>query len=97
MYEDLRELGRGGNQAALNCEIIGSIKIPLPPIDEQVAIVDMLDSLLIKLNNTDSLAVEQIELLQERRTALISAAVTGKIDVRNWQAPEQSEKSPEAS
>jgi type I restriction enzyme S subunit len=27
-------------------------------------------------------------LLQERRTALISAAVTGKIDVRNWQAPE---------
>ena len=29
----------------------------------------------------------QIELLKERRTALISAAVTGKIDVRNWTAP----------
>ena len=29
-----------------------------------------------------------VELLQERRTALISAAVTGKIDVRNWQAPQ---------
>ena len=30
---------------------------------------------------------DQIVLLQERRTALISAAVTGKIDVRNWVAP----------
>lgn len=95
MYEDLRELGRGGNQAALNCEIIGSIRVPLPSNDEQIAIVDMLDGLLIKLNNADNLGVKQIELLQERRTALISAAVTGKIDVRhftskNGQAPKSS-------
>ncbi|MCL6415513.1 restriction endonuclease subunit S [Aestuariirhabdus sp. Z084] len=87
MYDDLRELGRGGNQAALNCEIISSIRIPLPPIEEQKAIVDMLDELLIKLSDTDSLGEEQITLLQERRTALISATVTGKIDVRNWVAP----------
>ena len=87
MYNDLRELGRGGNQAALNCEIIGSVRIPLPPIEEQIVIVEMLDDLLIKLSNTDALGVEQVELLQERRTALISAAVTGKIDVRNWAAP----------
>lgn len=32
------------------------------------------------------IASVQIEYLQERRTALISAAVTGKIDVRDWQA-----------
>ncbi|HGV3881089.1 TPA: restriction endonuclease subunit S, partial [Escherichia coli] len=32
-------------------------------------------------------SMHQIELLQERRTALISAAVTGKIDLRNWTAP----------
>ncbi len=32
-------------------------------------------------------AESAIQLMQERRTALISAAVTGKIDVRNWQAP----------
>jgi type I restriction enzyme, S subunit len=86
MYDDLRELGRGGNQAALNCEIISSIRIPLPPIEEQTAIVDMLDELLIKLGDTDTLGEVQITLLQERRTALISAAVTGKIDVRNWKA-----------
>lgn len=34
-------------------------------------------------------AQQAIELMQERRTALISAVVTGKIDVRNWQAPQQ--------
>ena len=33
------------------------------------------------------LGLKQIKILQERRTALISAAVTGKIDVRNWQNP----------
>ena len=35
---------------------------------------------------------KQVEILKERRTALISAAVTGKIDVRDWQAPEQKQK-----
>lgn len=33
-------------------------------------------------------ALEGVDLLQERRTALISAAVTGKIDVRDWVAPD---------
>jgi type I restriction enzyme S subunit len=43
-----------------------------------------------KIGEIDSLigkAKFGIELLQERRTALISAAVTGKIDLRNWQIP----------
>ena len=34
--------------------------------------------------------IESIELMKERRKALISAAVTGKIDVRSWQSPEPS-------
>jgi type I restriction enzyme S subunit len=87
MYEDLRELGRGGNQAALNCEIIGAIRIPLPDHDEQRAIASRLQYQLEKFDRTHELAEEQIALLQERRTALISAAVTGKIDVRAWQPP----------
>ena len=37
------------------------------------------------------LGEEQIKLLQERRTALISAAVTGKIDLRGWQPPKSEE------
>jgi type I restriction enzyme S subunit len=86
MYDDLRELGRGGNQAALNCEIIGSIRVVLPPLDEQTSIISSLDKILSKLVLAEELGVGQIELLRERRTALISAAVTGKVDVRKWKA-----------
>ena len=84
MYEDLRELGRGGNQAALNCEIISSIRVPLPPLSEQKKIVLSLKNALNNIDKTMALSEKQILLLKERRTALISAAVTGKIDVRNW-------------
>lgn len=41
-----------------------------------------------KFDDLTQKALKQIELLQERRTALISAAVTGKIDVRDWVAPD---------
>lgn len=57
--------------------------IALPPLDEQLTIIDMVK---IETANLDALTAEAqraIDLLQERRTALISAAVTGQIDVRN--------------
>ena len=62
-----------------------SFKFALPPIEEQEFIVT---SSLAKISKYDHLigqAENAIEYLQERRTALISAAVTGKIDVRDWQ------------
>ena len=49
-----------------------------------------IDQLIVK-------AEAAISLMQERRTALISAAVTGKIDVRDWQAPAQTEPNLECS
>ena len=85
MYSDLRELGRGGNQAALNCEIISSIRVPVPPVGEQEEIISSIQKLSYVMKRTNDLALQKIDLLQERRTALISAAVTGKIDVRDWQ------------
>ena len=91
MYEDLRELGRGGNQSALNCEIIRAIKVPCPPLDERFKIAAYIDKHLEKFTKIELLAQHQIELLQERRTALISAAVTGKIDVRGWQPTNHAE------
>lgn len=54
--------------------------------DEQDALCDCLDAINQRYDVVTERAVEQINLLQERRTALISAAVTGKIDVRDWQA-----------
>ena len=75
----------GSTFKRVNVEDIRGLVVPMPPEDEQQLIVEhlnretgMFDSLLLECQDT-------IELLQERRSALSSAAVTGKIDVRNWQ------------
>jgi len=60
-------------------------KIPLPSVDEQNDIVNYLDSISLQFENVIKKTENLIALGKERRTALISAAVTGKIDVRNWQ------------
>ena len=66
-----------------------SFEVPLPPtISEQNSIIEFLKSESASFSKAIRLASLQVELLQERRTALISAAVTGKIDVRHWQASE---------
>ena len=62
--------------------------ICLPPLDEQREIGAFINALTAKLDALTTEAERAIELLQERRTALISAAVTGKIDVRGWAAAE---------
>jgi type I restriction enzyme, S subunit len=58
-------------------------KIPLPSSSEQLALCDFLDSELMKLDSVRVESESAIDLLRERRGALIAAAVTGKIDVRN--------------
>ncbi|MDV6341115.1 restriction endonuclease subunit S [Nitrosomonas sp. Is24] len=62
---------------------LNRMKIVLPPIEEQEFIATFLDRETTKLDTLTVEAQRAITLLQERRTALISAAVTGKIDVRN--------------
>jgi len=82
MYKPIREYGRGANQAALNCELVREIRIPVPPIREQYAMSAFLDRESGEVNVLVKKIRESIETLREYRTALISAAVTGKIDVR---------------
>lgn len=75
----------GVSYPAINASEIGFIKIPVPSLPEQTQIANFLDQETAKI---DTLVAEQeklIKLLQERRSALISAAVTGQIDVRNYQ------------
>jgi type I restriction enzyme S subunit len=61
-----------------------SLYMPLPPISEQEAIADHLEASAERIAAISEEASRTIEVLQERRAALISAAVTGKIDVRDW-------------
>lgn len=67
---------------------IMAFKIPLPPKSEQLTINNYLVSKISKIDNLITRGQQQKLLLKERRTALISAAVTGKIDLRDWQAPQ---------
>ena len=63
-------------------QALGVIPIPWVPPEEQQAIADHLDQETAKLDALIGKVREAIERLQEYRTALVSAAVTGKIDVR---------------
>ncbi|EKO3516594.1 restriction endonuclease subunit S [Vibrio fluvialis] len=71
----------------VNRESLGDYKIPFPTESEQSDISSHIKAQTQKLDVLEAKANHAIKLMQERRTALISAAVTGKIDVRNWQAP----------
>lgn len=61
---------------------------PVPPKNEQKAIADFIFNSLEQMDILEKKSRKAIKLMQERRTALISAAVMGKIDVRDWVKPE---------
>lgn len=75
--------GSGGAiQLHFNIGTAVNLIIPLPPLTEQMDIAAALDSETLKIDQVIATADEAMRLLTERRAALISAAVTGKIDVR---------------
>ena len=74
-------------QPHLNAEELGACFVLVPLENEQNEIVNFLNKKTVQFDALISKAQQAIELMQERRTALISAAVTGKIDVREWNAP----------
>lgn len=67
----------------LTTENLNSIVVALPPESEQKAIADYLDAKTAQIDGQITRERRSVELLREYRTALISEAVTGKIDVRN--------------
>lgn len=74
--------GSSGSMVKLGQGHVYSWIIPIPPLPEQTAIADYLDTETAKVDALIDKVEEAIERLQEYRTALITAAVTGKIDVR---------------
>jgi type I restriction enzyme, S subunit len=72
----------GAIQQHFNIETAKNLIVVVPPLDEQRSIAQSLSARLSKLARLTAEIQEHIERLNEYRTALISAAVTGKIDVR---------------
>lgn len=75
------------NLASISASNVMSLALPIPSEKEQLEILTYLEADRIRHEELTAVAVSTVELLQERRSALISAAVTGKIDVRGWQPP----------
>ena len=82
----LNRLSQSAAQPGLAVDKVGAVPSPLPPLDEQRAIADHIDREAEHIDALTSRAEAAIERLQEYRAALITSAVTGKIDVRE---PEQ--------
>jgi type I restriction enzyme, S subunit len=78
----LLSIQTGALHPHLNCGNVKSLMVPVPPLAEQKEIVATLSRRLTEFDGLISEAQMGISLLQERRAGLISAAVTGKIDVR---------------
>ena len=83
----LRAEGASSSMQNIAKEDYLNINCLVPPLKEQIEIRDFIERKLAILSELNMKAQEAVECLKERRTALISAAVTGKIDVRNWQNP----------
>lgn len=75
------------NLASISSTNIKETSLIIPPQSERLNILAYLESQLAKFDSIEISGLQQVKLLQERRTTLISAAVTGKIDVRHWVAP----------
>jgi type I restriction enzyme S subunit len=73
---------RGGTRDRVSRSMLGAIRVQKPPLAEQRAIAAFLDQETARIDDLITKVREAIERLKELRTALISAAVTGKIDVR---------------
>lgn len=86
MYRDSEVLDTICNRSTiihLTAEKLHNLVVPLPPVTEQQRVIDYLDCETAEIDAAIADAREAIELSKERRAALISAAVTGKIDVRD--------------
>lgn len=79
----LKEGAAGGTKQQLALDDIRGLIVPFPPLDEQKAVAAYLYEQTAKTDSLISESKRFIELAQERRSALITAAVTGQLDVRS--------------
>ncbi len=86
----METLATGSTALGIKASKLGMIECPVPPVTEQIEIVNLIERESSKHDILLAEAQTNIDLLRERRSALISAAVTGKIDVRGWQPPASS-------
>jgi type I restriction enzyme S subunit len=85
-YQHIRDDGNETSQMNLSSGLIGKIKITLPTIEEQRTIASFLDGKVEYIDSLKQKLKNSIEKLQEYRRSLITAAVTGKLEISEAEA-----------
>ncbi|MFZ3402861.1 restriction endonuclease subunit S [Aeromonas salmonicida] len=83
----INSVSHGSTVSHLRVEQVENIPVPVPPEEELVAIHEHIRILKKQYDILEKKVLKAIELMQERRTALIYSAITGKIDLRGWEQP----------
>jgi type I restriction enzyme S subunit len=88
-YHRLLSIQTGAMHPHLNCGNVKDVFLPVPPLDEQKGIIQYIEGEERRVTALIAKTESSIALLKERRSALITAAVTGQIDLREtcavWQ------------
>ncbi len=82
-YDFLRSISddAGGTKGALTCEQIANLRVPVPPLNEQDEILSQVTAAVAKTESCQSAVERTISIIKERRAAVISDAVAGKLDL----------------
>ena len=81
--DTLSSFGQGSTFSELSRHRLAGFRVSLPPLPEQRAIVEYLDTATADIDTAIARASQQIELMEEYRTRLVADVVTGKLDVRD--------------
>ncbi|MES9899496.1 MAG: restriction endonuclease subunit S [Sedimenticola sp.] len=92
MQDELERYTFGATLKTIGMPDVNKLTGAFPSVTEQKEIIEHVFSEKEKFSVLISKAEKAVGIINERRTALVSAAVTGKIDVRNWEAPQQLNK-----
>lgn len=80
---EFERLAKGATFKEITLDMLRRFPVPLPNLEEQAQITDWLDRICTEIDGLLGRVQDGIKLLKERRSTLISAAVTGKLDVRD--------------
>jgi type I restriction enzyme S subunit len=89
VFNQLDFKATGATIRGINIFDLRRARLPVPLIREQEEIAEFIEQEVQQFKDTIADSKKLVDLLRERRAALISAAVTGKIDVRNYQPTDQ--------
>jgi type I restriction enzyme S subunit len=78
---------QGSTFSEVSIATVRELPVTVPPLIEQQELIDHMEQGTKRLDDLTLTGERTMALLRERRSALISAAVTGKIDVRGWKPP----------